>query len=294
MELSRGPRGVLMFAADDGARHRHRLSRQENDVEQGRRRGVRPAMVLAAAVGVALLAVACGSGGSPPAAAGVRPTASRVRSRSACARTASRASRTPPARASWDLHANLHAAPFVRAWNACEHLLPDSGQVTAAQQRQAVSQALKLVACLRAHGLGHARPHRECPGHGAQPAARGPSLAAVPGRAESLREVPARRWIVTGVHAGLTRGPRSGLRPPLQQGQALSATPLQLAEAQASASRRWTLQASRPLDDQARGLVGGAGGHNNALTVLTDLGFQHLILVRCDLSLWLRRPHNGR
>ena len=41
----------------------------------------------------------------------------------------------------------------MRAWNACQHLLPNGGQATAAQQRQAVSQALRLVACVRVHGL---------------------------------------------------------------------------------------------------------------------------------------------
>jgi hypothetical protein len=142
-----------MFAADDGARHRQLLNRQENDVEQGRRTGVRPAMVLAPAVGIALLAVACGSGSSPPAAAG--DTAYRKSLVFAqCMRSHGQPGfPDPTSQGQLDFHANLHAAPFVRAWNACEHLLPNGGQVTAAQQRQAVSQALKLVACVRAHGL---------------------------------------------------------------------------------------------------------------------------------------------
>jgi hypothetical protein len=36
---------------------------------------------------------------------------------------------------------------------ACQHLLPKSAPMTAAQQRQATSQALKYVACMRSHGL---------------------------------------------------------------------------------------------------------------------------------------------
>ena len=122
-------------------------------MEQGRRRGVRPAMVLAAAVGIALLAVACGSGSSPPAAAGDTAYQKSL-AFAQCMRSHGQPGfPDPTSQGQLDFHANLHAAQFVRAWHACEHLLPNSGQVTAAQQRQAVSQALKLVACMRAHGL---------------------------------------------------------------------------------------------------------------------------------------------
>ncbi len=122
-------------------------------MEQGRRRGVRPAMVLAAAVGTALLAVACGSGSSAPAAAGDTAYQKSL-AFAQCMRSHGQPGfPDPTSQGQLDFHANLHAAQFVRAWNACEHLLPNGGQLTAAQQRQAVSQALRLVACMRAHGL---------------------------------------------------------------------------------------------------------------------------------------------
>ncbi len=122
-------------------------------MELGRRRGVRRAMALAAAVGVALLAVACGSGSSPPAAAGDTAYQKSLAFAQCMRAHGQPGFPDPTSQGQLDVHANLHAAPFVRAWNACEHLLPNGGQVTAAQQRQAVSQALKLVACVRAHGL---------------------------------------------------------------------------------------------------------------------------------------------
>jgi hypothetical protein len=36
---------------------------------------------------------------------------------------------------------------------ACRHLLPNGGQLTAAQEQQAFGQTLKFSACMRAHGL---------------------------------------------------------------------------------------------------------------------------------------------
>lgn len=36
---------------------------------------------------------------------------------------------------------------------ACQHLLPKTPPMTAVQQRQATDQALKFVACMRAHGI---------------------------------------------------------------------------------------------------------------------------------------------
>lgn len=42
---------------------------------------------------------------------------------------------------------------FHSADKACKHLLPNGGQMTAAQQQKALNQALKFSACMRAHGL---------------------------------------------------------------------------------------------------------------------------------------------
>jgi hypothetical protein len=41
---------------------------------------------------------------------------------------------------------------YIAADNACQHLLPNGGRQTPAEQRQSTEVALKLVACMRAHG----------------------------------------------------------------------------------------------------------------------------------------------
>jgi hypothetical protein len=48
---------------------------------------------------------------------------------------------------------HLNGALMQSAQKACQHLMPKSAPLTAAQQRQAAAQALKFVACMRAHGL---------------------------------------------------------------------------------------------------------------------------------------------
>jgi hypothetical protein len=45
------------------------------------------------------------------------------------------------------------SSEYQKADKACSHLLPNGGQMTPAEQQQALSQALKFVQCLRTHGL---------------------------------------------------------------------------------------------------------------------------------------------
>ena len=45
------------------------------------------------------------------------------------------------------------ASQFVAANKACQHLLPNGGQMTPAELQRALAQALKYSACMRAHGL---------------------------------------------------------------------------------------------------------------------------------------------
>ena len=42
---------------------------------------------------------------------------------------------------------------LTAAENACKRLLPSGGRISGGQQQQALSQALKYAACMRAHGL---------------------------------------------------------------------------------------------------------------------------------------------
>ena len=48
---------------------------------------------------------------------------------------------------------HLNGQLMRSANKTCEHLLPKSRPMTAAQQRQATAQALKFVACMRTHGI---------------------------------------------------------------------------------------------------------------------------------------------
>jgi hypothetical protein len=45
------------------------------------------------------------------------------------------------------------SSQYQKADKECSHLLPNGGQMTAAEEQQALAQALKFVACLRKHGL---------------------------------------------------------------------------------------------------------------------------------------------
>ncbi len=45
------------------------------------------------------------------------------------------------------------SARYVSANKACQHLLPNGGQLTPAELQQALAQALKYSQCMRTHGL---------------------------------------------------------------------------------------------------------------------------------------------
>ena len=48
---------------------------------------------------------------------------------------------------------HLNGALMNSAQKACQHLLPKQPPLTAAQQRRLTAQALRFVACMRAHGI---------------------------------------------------------------------------------------------------------------------------------------------
>ncbi len=48
---------------------------------------------------------------------------------------------------------DINSAEYISANKACTHLLPNGGQLTPAEQQALVAQALKLVQCLRTHGV---------------------------------------------------------------------------------------------------------------------------------------------
>ena len=48
---------------------------------------------------------------------------------------------------------HLNGALMNSASKACQHLMPKAPPLTASQQRKVTAQALRFVACMRAHGL---------------------------------------------------------------------------------------------------------------------------------------------
>jgi hypothetical protein len=121
--------------------------------EQARRVGV----LAGAQAGAVLLAAACGGGGSPAAVAGSASYQKAV-AYAQCMRAHgvpdypdpnSKGSSSPPRKT-----AAIFGGPRAASANqACQHLLPNGGQLTPTQQQQLVSQGLKHAACMRAHGI---------------------------------------------------------------------------------------------------------------------------------------------
>jgi len=149
----------LRSAADDGAQHGYLLNGEDDVMSDGtghRRGRPRRAGVLAAALaGLALPAAACGGGGSS-AAGGSSPYQKAV-AYAQCMR-----SHGVPGFPDPDSKGNFiikgpelggSAGQYRSADEACRHLLPNGGQMTAAQQQKALRQALKFSACMRAHGV---------------------------------------------------------------------------------------------------------------------------------------------
>jgi hypothetical protein len=109
----------------------------------------------AAAAGVALLAAACGGGSS--AVAG-QTAYQKALAYSQCMRAHGEPGFPDPQPNGAILttrkdHLAQGSPQFAAANKACQHLLPNGGVMTAAQEQQALSHLLKFSACMRAHGL---------------------------------------------------------------------------------------------------------------------------------------------
>ena len=118
--------------------------------------GLRRAGVLAAALAATALLAACGGGDSPPLSKR-QATYQDMLAYSQCMRTHGEPG-FPDPRPDGNLLVNgqqdhLNGALMNSANKACQHLMPKIKPMTAAQQRQVTAQALRFVACMRAHGL---------------------------------------------------------------------------------------------------------------------------------------------
>jgi hypothetical protein len=147
--------------ANDGGRRNQQSSLKDcgmND-DTGASRGRRRAGVLAAAMaGAALLVAACGAGG-PSVAAGSTAYQQAV-AYAQCMRSHGEPGWPDPnSQGNFVIdgkkdHLTGQSSPQMQAANkACQHLLPNGGQDTAAQLRKDLNQALKFVACMRSHGM---------------------------------------------------------------------------------------------------------------------------------------------
>ena len=109
----------------------------------------------AALAGIALLLVACGGGGSP--ALGGTTDYQKALAYSQCMR-AHGVPGFPDPQPNGAILINgqkdhLNGAQVNAADKTCHHLLPNGGRMTAAQQKQALDQGLRFVACMRSHGI---------------------------------------------------------------------------------------------------------------------------------------------
>ena len=112
-----------------------------------------------AGAAIALLATACSGGGSPAASAtpGSQAYHQDAVAFSQCMRAHGEPG-FPDPQPNGSILINgpkdqLNGAKMNSANKACQHLMPKSPPLTAAQQRRLTAQALKFVACMRAHGI---------------------------------------------------------------------------------------------------------------------------------------------
>jgi hypothetical protein len=139
------PRGIIRTSREDG-------EMKDTSGSHGRR----AAGVLATALaGIAVLTAACGGGGQ--AAVAGSTLYQQALAYSQCMRAHGEPGfPDPTSNGSILIDArkdHLNGALMQSANKACQHLLPKSAPLTAAQQRRLTSQALKFTACMRAHGL---------------------------------------------------------------------------------------------------------------------------------------------
>ena len=63
----------------------------------------------------------------------------------------------PNSQGGFDFHGtsgvDFNSSTYTSATKACQHLLPNGGQVTQAQLQQGLTAALKYAQCMRTHGL---------------------------------------------------------------------------------------------------------------------------------------------
>jgi len=118
--------------------------------------GARPVALAAALAATALLAVACG-GGRGTLVSAQQTNYQKALAFSQCMRAHGEPG-FPDPQSNGSLlidgqKDHLNGALMNSANKACQHLMPKAPPLTASQQQKITAQALKFVACMRAHGL---------------------------------------------------------------------------------------------------------------------------------------------
>jgi hypothetical protein len=116
----------------------------------------RPVVLAGALAATPLLAVACGGGSGAPVSA-QQTNYQKALAFSQCMRAHGEPG-FPDPQSNGSLLINgqkdhLNGALMNSANKACQHLMPKAPPLTASQQQKITAQALKFVACMRAHGL---------------------------------------------------------------------------------------------------------------------------------------------
>ena len=122
----------------------------------GRDRLRRAGTLAAVVAGIAVLAAACGGGSGNSAGSPDQPGFQKTLAYAKCMRAHGAPNwpdpnsqgqfvKTPPNRADFTAPAS--------ADQACRHLLPNGGRITAAGQQRVTALALQFAACMRSHGI---------------------------------------------------------------------------------------------------------------------------------------------
>lgn len=116
----------------------------------------RAGVLAAGAAGIAVLAAACGAGSASSAGSLGRSNFQVAVGYASCMRSHGAPDWPDPDSQGQFLKTKTNTADFqapASAYRACLHLLPNGGQLTAAQQQIISPLMLKFAGCMRSHGI---------------------------------------------------------------------------------------------------------------------------------------------
>lgn len=127
-----------------------------NGGTRGRDRPRRAGVLAAVAAGIAVLTAACGGGSGNSAGSPGQSNLQMALSYATCMRAHGAPNWPDPNSQGQFVKTSANRAEFhapSSADQACRHLLPDGGRITAAEQEKITALALQFAACMRCHGI---------------------------------------------------------------------------------------------------------------------------------------------